>query len=325
MSNSCVLRVSLLLMFLSAAVVRAQPVRTWVASDGLDTNPCTRTQPCRNFGAAIAAVASRGEVVAIDSAGYGAVTVNKAVSLVSPAGVHAAIAPTTGTAITVSAMTGDQVVLRNLYLQSQGATHGISFTSGGSLYVEEVIINGFSSRGVQVDLSADGKFFVTRSVVRGLPGVGSFGIHVQATGGSAQGVIDGSKFEGHQIGIVASTNARLSVRDTVSAGNFQTGIGTNSGARLSIDHCLVTQNNFGIVSGENTITHISNTVVSENASVGIQATDGGKIRVSDSKIVLNGTGVATTMFGANELLSRQNNTLKDNTTDGTFTGTFSAQ
>jgi hypothetical protein len=95
-------------------------VRTWVSPAGVDTNPCTREQPCRNFAAAITAVAAGGEVVALDSAGYGPVTITKSVTIVAPVGVHAAIAPSSGNAITVSATATDQIVLRNLYLNSQG-------------------------------------------------------------------------------------------------------------------------------------------------------------------------------------------------------------
>jgi hypothetical protein len=110
------------LFFLFSASPGFGQVRTWVSPAGVDTNPCTREQPCRNFGAAITVVAAGGEVVALESAGYGPVTITKSVTIVAPAGVHAAIAPTSGAAITVSAADSDHVVLRNLYLNSQGGT-----------------------------------------------------------------------------------------------------------------------------------------------------------------------------------------------------------
>jgi hypothetical protein len=49
--------------------------RTFVASYGLDTNPCTHDQPCRAFTAALAVTSAGGEVVALDSAGYGTATI----------------------------------------------------------------------------------------------------------------------------------------------------------------------------------------------------------------------------------------------------------
>src|SRR6266571_6657569 len=89
-----------------AAVHRAAALaqRTFVsAATGNDANPCTRTAPCRNFAAAIAQTQSGGEVVVLDSGGYGTVTITQAVSLVAPAGVYAGISVFSGTGITVNA------------------------------------------------------------------------------------------------------------------------------------------------------------------------------------------------------------------------------
>src|SRR4029077_19683192 len=65
--------------------------RTFVASYGADTNPCSLGQPCRSFGIAISHVQSGGEVIVLDSAGYGVFTVTQPVSVIAPAGVYAGI------------------------------------------------------------------------------------------------------------------------------------------------------------------------------------------------------------------------------------------
>src|SRR5437867_2496481 len=104
----------------------ASNTRSWVASFGLDTNDCTRPNPCRTFDRAISVSNAGAEIVVIDSAGYGPTTISQAIQIIAPRGVHAAIAPTTGTAIQVSPG-GGTVALRNLYLNSQGAATGISF------------------------------------------------------------------------------------------------------------------------------------------------------------------------------------------------------
>jgi hypothetical protein len=61
--------------------------RTFVASYGVDTNPCSLTQPCRTFAAAVALTSTNGEVIVLDSAGYGSVTISQPVSIVAPPGV----------------------------------------------------------------------------------------------------------------------------------------------------------------------------------------------------------------------------------------------
>src|SRR5512133_3487665 len=65
--------------------------RTFVASNGQDTNPCSITLPCRSFATAIGKTSANGEVIVLDSAGYGAVTITQSVTIAAPAGVYAGI------------------------------------------------------------------------------------------------------------------------------------------------------------------------------------------------------------------------------------------
>ena len=105
------------------------------------------TQPCRNFNAAIGVVNAGGEVVALDSGGYGLTTISKAVTLTGPTGVYVAITALTAgsSAITVSAANTDTVVLRGLTLTGLGGQTGINVTSVGNLHVEGCVISGFTA------------------------------------------------------------------------------------------------------------------------------------------------------------------------------------
>src|SRR5512132_2933185 len=80
----CFDRIALYLLFALPLTANALPQRTFVASNGADTHPCSLVSPCRSFGTAIAAVAAGGEVIVLDSAGYGAVTITQSVSLIAP-------------------------------------------------------------------------------------------------------------------------------------------------------------------------------------------------------------------------------------------------
>src|ERR1022692_1938283 len=66
---------------LCAAPAQAQPSRVFVAAQGSDTSPCTFAQPCRTFQQAHDTVAVGGEIDVLDPAGYGAVTISKAISI----------------------------------------------------------------------------------------------------------------------------------------------------------------------------------------------------------------------------------------------------
>src|SRR3954451_1088247 len=64
-----------------AASVHAQATRTWVSGVGDDVNPCSRTAPCKTFAGAISKTAEGGEIDALDPAGYGVVTIAKAMTI----------------------------------------------------------------------------------------------------------------------------------------------------------------------------------------------------------------------------------------------------
>src|SRR5437867_6209973 len=97
----------------------AQNNRSAVSITGSDLATCTVPDPCRTFDVAISKTNDDGEVIVLSSGGYGAFTVTKSVSVISPLGLHAAMAPALGTAITVNAP-GATVILKGLYLNSLG-------------------------------------------------------------------------------------------------------------------------------------------------------------------------------------------------------------
>ena len=76
-------------MQVASVSASATSQRTFVSHSGLDTNPCSVDSPCRSFAAAITQTNPSGEVVAVDSAGYGPVTISQSVTIVAPLGVHA--------------------------------------------------------------------------------------------------------------------------------------------------------------------------------------------------------------------------------------------
>src|ERR1700744_1005524 len=98
-----------------ASALAAARDRVFVASYGNDANPCTFGSPCKTFQGALSQVAPGGEITAIDSAGFGPVTITQAVTITSPNGVEAGIAANPGgNAITVNAGASDSVVLSGL-------------------------------------------------------------------------------------------------------------------------------------------------------------------------------------------------------------------
>lgn len=124
--------------------------RTFVASNGSDVHPCTLSQPCRSFAAAIAKTSDGGEVIVLDSAGYGPVTINQSVSIIAPEGIYAGITVTSTVGIIVSGA-GIEVALRGLSLNGQGGvTIAIDFVQGAFLSIEGCQITNFGT-GVELE------------------------------------------------------------------------------------------------------------------------------------------------------------------------------
>ena len=123
--------------------------------------PVLSTAPCRGFQAAVNIVPSGGEVIALNSAGYGTITINKAVTINTPSGVYAGVSvPTGGTGITVTAGSSDSVIILNVQINGSGATNtlGVQHNSGKLSIVNSnftQLTTGFYENGSKTDLIDD--------------------------------------------------------------------------------------------------------------------------------------------------------------------------
>ena len=170
-SNSCLpLLAALPLLLGSTLVDAAASQRTFVASTGNDTHACSLPQPCRTFAAAIARTSPFGEVIVLDSAGYGAVTINKSVSIIAAPGVYAGVSVFTSDGITVDAP-GAVVALRGLSINGQGGAIGINLQHAARLYVESCVISGMGSNGI-LHAAPNAELSVLDTIVRNTLGTG---------------------------------------------------------------------------------------------------------------------------------------------------------
>ena len=149
---------NLLAMFatvvLGTTLMSAQASRTWVSGVGDDANPCSRTAPCKTFAGAISKTAAGGEIDALDPAGYGAVTITKAITIDGGGGQVASVLVSGTNGIVVQAGPSDVVILRNLRFNGIGTgINGIRFLSGKDLNVENCFIFGFTNNGIDVALN----------------------------------------------------------------------------------------------------------------------------------------------------------------------------
>ncbi len=310
-------RGTFILVFFCAANLSAAQ-RTFVsAANGSDANPCTRALPCRSFAAALPLTDADGEAIVVDSGGYGPVTIAQSVSLISPNGVYAAITAPFGNAIFVNAGSSGHVVLKNLSLSSPGtADRGIRIDSAAAVYVESCAIGGFGLHGISfTPPTSTSRLYVSRTTIRG-PGDG-----IYAAGGS-RAVIDSVRVAGNYLGVDLDIGEQATIVDSVADGGH-IGFFAHSGSQVTIDRSAATGNQQGFYVLDSGIMIMARCTAASN-SVGVEADGiGSTIYASDSIMTRNASGVVTSAGGA--VVSRGNNALQANTTNGAFTSTFSAQ
>jgi hypothetical protein len=237
---------TLALALLAPLTVFATAQRTFVASTGVDTHPCSLTAPCRSFARAITQTNAGGEVIVLDSAGYGPVTVTKAVSIVSPAGIHAGISVLSGNdGITVNAGAGDDVVLRGLSINGQGGGTGINLVQAGRVRVESCVIAGMAAVGI-AHSAANTQLIVVDTIVR--DNAGGIVVHAEHAEATLDRVrIEGNSGDGFYIAPpLGGTYVHATISDSVFANNAGDAIAaeTVGGARtiISVNRSIIANN-----------------------------------------------------------------------------------
>jgi hypothetical protein len=283
--------------------------RTFVASTGVDSNPCSLTAPCRTFTQALSSTASGGEIIVLDSAAYGPVTIAQSVSIVAPPGIYAGVTVFSGAGITISGA-GVVVSLRGLTVNSQGGSTGIQFTQGNELHLERIHASGFSG-GVGIDVTADASI---TSVDEASVEDNTVGIRIGAPTTIARAYLDHVRANNNgSNGIQATDKSLITVRDSITMKNFN---GIHADTQSS-------------AAGASAIIEVANCLTMLNVNAGIRAITNGAsttslVRVSDSTITGN-TNNAIASFNSASIISRGNNTLIDNFAGESFDGTFAPQ
>jgi hypothetical protein len=343
--------IAALALVLPAAAAHASLQRTFVSPTGNDSNvasSCSLPTPCRTFGVAISVTNNAGEIIVLDSGGYGVVTIDKSVSIISPPGIYAGIAvfaAQEGIAINTP---GISVTLKGLTINGQGGTVGVHFTQGSRLDIDDCTVENMGQEGILVD--GAGTITISNTTVVGNSGVnGGIFINAGAVATIAESLVEANAQGGIKIaaganatiehttvvknggrgisvhGVVSST--RVAVVSSVIADNASDGIYAETLAaslvsRLDVANTTVARNSQGITlnsagGGNVTAGLVSNQLV-QNTGSGVLVSGAGSVaRVSWNAIFYNGTGFNAT--GGGTLFSPTTNYVRDNTSNGTAT------
>jgi hypothetical protein len=273
-----------LAVMLMAVPANAQSIRTFVSTTGLDSNPCSITQPCRHFSAAVAATAVGGEVDALEAGAYGSFTITQAITIEGQGWSY--VAPgANGNAITIAAVSGN-VKIHGVLLNGVGTTgsNGIVFNSGTNLTVTDCVaqnftlgVDGSTGHGILIQPTSGAMTFDIENTT--VSNNNQVGIYYSPRGSAkAIGVVDHVVATNNFIGMAFDTvlgggSAAVAISNSIASNNSSTGIefaNESSALQGSIDNSTISGNSFFGIDAENASDlEIGRSVITYNSQGGV--------------------------------------------------------
>jgi hypothetical protein len=304
--KSRLLQIVSALCVLGASVPVSAAQRTFVSGSGVDSNPCTLTLPCRSFATAIGQTASGGEVIVLDSAGYGPVAITQSVSIIAPAGLYGGISILPGIGnlnhrgVYIS---GSNIVvaLLGLSIVGQGGIDtAVQFDQGSRLTVERCEIANVANG---IDAAAPNSVVDVKStVIRDA----HYGFAAIAFGGT-EATLDGLHIVAKNAGISALYGGQITVTNTVvvmesGGAGISSWANTGDTSDVMVSHSTISGGDYGfrvnalpggtarVVSDGNAI---NNTKIAAFSFVG----SGGTEQINTSGTNTLGSSVAAVVVG----------------------------
>jgi hypothetical protein len=284
---------------LGTTVMYGQASRTWVSGVGDDANPCSRTAPCKTFAGAISKTAAGGEIDALDPAGYGAVTITKAITIDGGGGQVASVLVSGTNGIVVQAGPSDVVILRNLRINGIGTgINGIRFLSGKDLNVESCYIFGFTTNGVDIALNqaTAASAHILNTVIKNNGGVGVRAAN--AVTPAVAVVVDSSSTILNNIGVEAAQHAHVTVSRSLVSKNTNDGLKSDdaatSDAQLTVSFTDSNLNKNGVTAAPGGTANVAFSNIGLNTTCGLNNA-GGTSFFTFGNNRLTGTGFCGTI------------------------------
>src|SRR5262245_19806862 len=268
-----------------ATPAHAQLARTFVSSLGNDANDCNRPTPCRTFQGAHDKTLANGEITVLDPGGYGAVIINKTISIINDGVGEAGMLISGGVnGVTINAGPNDTVSLRGLTIKGigLGSGNGIVLNGGKFLTIENCAIRnltqaavGTTGKAVLFQPSVSSQLALSNTLI-----ADSFmGINVAPVGsGVVRASLKRVELYDNDFGlfagsVVPATSTRVTVVDSVIDGSAAVGaqISAPTGATvlssMMITGSMISNNGQALVAaGTNAHLRIGQTTVAGNTA-----------------------------------------------------------
>jgi len=227
---------AMIMATLFSVPANAQATRTWVSGVGDDANPCSRTAPCKTFAGAISKTAAGGEINVLDPGGFGAVTINKSIQILSQFEAGVLVNGTNGIIVNAPAAT-DKVLLEGLDIEGLGTgLDGVKMVGSGKLFIRKCSIRNFTGNGVNVAGNTNARVFVEESLITG----NNVGVNLKGIVGANEAFVERTVVDNNTTAAVQVDGAS----SVVLSGSTLTGspssiIETNGGSAISYGNNLL--------------------------------------------------------------------------------------
>lgn len=241
------------------------PAKIFLSSNGSDANDGSRVSPKRSLQAGHDAVAAGGNIVILDTAGYGSLSITKSVAVTVPQGVSGFVTTSSGTAITINGA-AIAVSLQGLIIEGGGtATTGIYIYKAAKVAIEDCLIRSVVT-GVNINTYDRAMVEMHRTTIKDV----TRGFN----GGAA-----GSRMDAKLVDVVVTGASELAyflngsgtyvVLTRCEASNSQYGIALQSQATVYVDKCVISNNTYAFYKfgGAGDIYTLKNNAVAYNTNL----------------------------------------------------------
>jgi hypothetical protein len=282
-------------LFCAASISAATTTsaHTWVSGSGSDSNPCTFASPCATFQGALTNTTAGGMITAKDAGDFGAVTINKSVTI---DGANMGSITSTGESL-IFISTSVNVTVQNLTINGLGsANYGIA-ADGGIVIVDNCRIMNITFDGIY--FNGAGNLTVENSRIESFIGEGVYGFEIYSSAAEnvvvRNTVIDASPNSVGHSGFVVNPGAgpvMASLQDVTIMGAGSYAVWTSSGV-TEITGSVLTQSWMGVYADEGATISVASSLITAN-TIGVCSNTSSKIRLDNNDIYDNPTAIDNT-------------------------------
>ncbi len=208
--------------------------------------------------------AAGGEINCLDSAGFGTLTITKAISVYCEGVVGGVLAAGTN-GINVNAAATDHIVLRGLDIEGAGTgLKGVNVLQAASVLIEHCFIRNFNSAagvGVFVNPSNFNSMLMIRDSVISHNGTAAdgAGVSINTNGGSSRSLINNTAIHKNFVGLSVRGSSNAQVGQQQHLGEFEHGLLPRRHCGARIGRSMIV-NNLGAATVGSVLSYLDNQI-----------------------------------------------------------------